>query len=105
MIYVYSYISTFQCSLILVNLHLLVKKTSSKSPSEISFSSRLLWQNNGEWLDRWFSYSDGILAGYKDSSTTKPAEILVDIRTCKLTTLDLRQSTIRNINLFQVIYD
>ncbi|XP_066934440.1 uncharacterized protein [Clytia hemisphaerica] len=79
-----------------------VKKTTKSFTSDASYSSRLLWKHNGEWLDRWFNYTDGILAGYKDPTTAKPAEISIDVRTCKLTTLCHRQSIVKDLNLFQL---
>jgi hypothetical protein len=85
------------------NLNFYIAKKSSKMvTSEASYSSRLLLKHNGEWLDRWFMYHDGTLAGYKDSTSTKPAEVILDVRNCKLTTLNHRSNVVKNLNLFQV---
>lgn len=75
-------------------------KKSKAVPGRESWSSRLLWNWNGQWKDNWFTYENGVLAGYKEHGV-KPADLTLDIKTSKLTIYGADEF-MRKLNLFKI---
>ena len=66
---------------------------------KVSYSSRLLWNSNGEWQDKLFNCKNGILLGYDEEEQTN---VTINLKTSKLILFECADEFILRLNLFKI---